>query len=112
MKIGDISDSEGTLVSSVPPHLLPIPPFLSLSRSFLVLRKLEQIFLFCALACVCASIYIDFFNQMPRSRKRQIMGLRVFVTVVLIGVLAATKEPRFINCIQVRMKRGTVSGKL
>lgn len=65
-------------------------------------------FLFVAFVCVCASICVDFFGDTPNGVMRgSRMALRLFVVVVLVSILVATKEPKFVDWIQVKHKNHT-----
>lgn len=56
-----------------------------------------------AFVCVCASTYLDFYrdNSTTREGTGVRIGIRASVCLLLLFVLLATRDPKFVDWIQV-----------
>ena len=56
-----------------------------------------------AWVCVCASTYLDFYNSSSTTREGTgvRIGIRASVCLLLLVVLLATRDPKFVDWIQV-----------
>lgn len=67
-------------------------------------HPLPQIFLTVAWVCVCASTYLDFYrnsSSSPEGTVAALVSIRVSVCLLLLIVLLCTRDPKFINWLQV-----------